>query len=168
GQPQLPPGAEGVDPAVLAQFGFGPGTANGNIVPPPAAGTNFRFYWNTPFILSPHNPSTIYLGGERMFKSMDRGNTYRMSEDLTKNVGRNDRPIMGVDGKAPMASKHDGAASYSNINTISESYVLPGVLWVGTNDGNVQVSRDGGATWHGFVDKIPGVPKETHVSRVET
>jgi hypothetical protein len=136
-------------------------------VPPPPAGTNFRFYWNTPFLLSPHNPSTIYLGGERMFKSMDRGNTYVMSADLTKNIGRNDRPIMGVDGKAPMASKHDGAAAYSNIVTISESPVIPGIVWAGTNDGNVQVSRDGGLTWKNVVDKAPGVPKETHVSRVE-
>ena len=68
-----------------------------------------------------------------------------VSPDLTKNIGRNDRPIMGVDGKAPMASKHDGAAAYSNIVTISESPVVPGIVWVGTNDGNVQVSRDGGA-----------------------
>ena len=167
GGPQLPPGAEGVDPAVLAQFGFGPGAANGNIVPPPAPGTQFRFYWNTPFQLSPHNPSTIYLGAERMFKSMDRGNTWVMSDDLTRNVGRNDRPIMEVDGKAPMASKHDGAAAYSNIVTVSESPVVPGIVWVGTNDGNVQVSRDGGLTWKNVVDKVPGVPKETHVSRVE-
>jgi len=167
GGPPLPPGAEGVDPAILAQFGFGPGAANGNIVPPPAQGTNFRFYWNTPFQLSPHNPSTIYLGGERLFKSMDRGNTWVMSEDLTRNIGRNDRPIMEVDGKAPMASKHDGAAAYSNVVTISESPVVPGIVWVGTNDGNLQVSRDGGLTWKNVVDKVPGVPKETHVSRVE-
>ena len=66
-----------------------------------------------------------------------------------------------------MASKHDGAASYSNIVTIGESPVVPGIVWVGTNDGNVQVSRDGGATWKNVVDKVPGVPKETHVSRVE-
>ena len=167
GGQQTPAGAEGVDPAILAQFGFGPGAANGNIVPPPPEGTNFRFYWNTPFQLSPHNPSTIYLGANRLFKSMDRGNTWVMSEDLTRNIGRNDRPIMGVDGKAPMASKHDGAAAYSNIVTISESPVVPGIVWVGTNDGNVQVSRDGGMTWKNVVDKVPGVPKETHVSRVE-
>ena len=79
-----------------------------------------------------------------------------MSRDLTRNIGRNDRPIMGVDGKAPMASKHDGAASYSNIITISESPVVPGIVWVGTNDGNVQVSRDGGLTWKNVVDKVPG------------
>src|SRR4029078_8367604 len=104
------------------------GAATVDRAPRRADGTNFRFYWNTPFILSPHNTSTIYLGGERMFKSMDRGNTYVMSEDLTKNVGSNDRPIMGVDGKAPMASNHDGAAAYSNIVTISESPVMPGVV----------------------------------------
>jgi hypothetical protein len=74
---------------------------------------------------------------------------------------------MGVDGKAPMASKHDGAAAYSNVVTLSESPVVPGIVWAGTNDGNVQVSRDGGLTWKNVVDNVPGVPKETHVSRVE-
>ena len=98
---------------------------------------------------------------------MDRGNTYVMSPDLTRNIGRNDRPIMGVDGKAPMASKHDGAASHSNVVTIGESPVVPGIVWAGTNDGNVQVSRDGGLTWKNVVDKVRGVPDETHVSRVE-
>jgi photosystem II stability/assembly factor-like uncharacterized protein len=164
---QPPAGAESADPATLAQFGFGPGAANGNIVPAPPQGTAFRFYWNTPFMLSPHNQSTIYLGGDRVFKSMDRGNTWVMSPDLTKDIGRNDRPIMGVDGKAPMASKHDGAAAYSNVVTLSESPVVPGIVWAGTNDGNLQVSRDGGLTWKNVVDKVPGVPKETHVSRVE-
>jgi photosystem II stability/assembly factor-like uncharacterized protein len=164
GQQQAAPTESG-EPAP-PQFG-GPGAANGNIVPPPPPGTNFRFYWNTPFILSPHNPSTIYLGSERVFKSMDRGTTWMMSGDLTRNVGRNDRPIMEVDGKAPMASKHDGAAAYSNVITISESPVVPGIVWAGTNDGNVQVSRDGGQTWKNVVSKVPGVPDETHVSRVE-
>ena len=67
-----------------------------------------------------------------------------------------------------MASKHDGAASYcNNVVTISESPVVPGIVWAGTNDGNVQVSRDGGLTWKNVVDKVRGVPDETHVSRVE-
>jgi photosystem II stability/assembly factor-like uncharacterized protein len=173
GQRGSQPSGESGDPeqaqaqAVAAQFGGRGGNPNGNIVPPPPAGTNYRFYWNTPFILSPHNPSTVYLGGDRLFRSYNRGDTWMASPDLTRNIGRNDRPIMGVDGKAPMASKHDGAASYSNIITISESYVQPGVIWVGTNDGNLQVSRDGGNTWKNVVDKVPGVPKETHVSRVE-
>jgi hypothetical protein len=131
------------------------------------AGTNFRFFWSTPFMLSPHNPRTVYLGAERLFRSYDRGDTWTASPDLTRNIGRNDRPIMGVPGNAPMASKHDGAASYSNIVTISESYIVPGILWVGTNDGNVQVSRDGGTTWKNVIEKIPGAPKEAHISRVE-
>jgi photosystem II stability/assembly factor-like uncharacterized protein len=139
----------------------------GNVVPPVPEGTNFRFFWSTPFMLSPHNPRTVYLGGERLFRSYDRGDTWLASPDLTRNIGRNDRPIMGVDGNAPMASKHDGAASYSNIVTISESHVVPGILWVGTNDGNVQVSRDGGVTWKNVIEKIPGAPKEAHISRVE-
>ena len=74
---------------------------------------------------------------------------------------------MGVAGDAPMASKHDGAGAFSSIITISESPVEPGIIWVGTNDGNVQVTRDDGATWKNVVDNVPGVPKETHVSRVE-
>jgi len=139
----------------------------GNIVPPPAPGTTFRFYWNTPFILSPHDPSTIYLGGDRVFKSTNRGDTWMPSPDLTNNIGRNDRTIMGVAGNAPMASKHDGAASYSNVVTIGESPLAQGVVWAGTNDGNVQVSRDGGLTWKNVVASIKGLPKETHVSRVE-
>ena len=151
-----------------AQFGFG-GNQNQspNVVPTPPPNTFYRFYWNTPFILSPHNSRTVYLGGDRLFRSYDRGDTWIASPDLTKNIGRNDRPILGVEGSAPMASKHDGAASFSNIVTIGESPLVPGVIWVGTNDGNLQVSRDSGNTWKNVVDNVPRVPKETHVSRVE-
>ncbi len=156
------------DPDAPAQAAGGRGgSPGGNIVPPPSTDTVYRFYWNTPFILSPHDPRIVYLGGDRLFKSIDRGNTWYASQDLTRNIGRNDRPIMEVSGSAPMAEKHDGAASYSNIVTISESPALPGVVWVGTNDGNLQVSRDGGVTWKNVVDNVPGVPKEIHVSRVE-
>jgi photosystem II stability/assembly factor-like uncharacterized protein len=158
-QPQPPAGQGG------GRGGRGAGA--GNIVPPPPPGTSYRFFWSTPFMLSRHDPSTVYLGGDRLFKSTTRGDTWTASPDLTKNIGRNDRPIMGVTGTAPMASKHDGAASYSNIVTIGESPLVPGIVWVGTNDGNVQVSRDGAATWKNVVDNIKGVPAETHVSRVE-
>jgi hypothetical protein len=151
---------------LASQFGFG-GQTNPNIVPTPGADVRPRFYWNTPILLSPHNPRTLYIGGDRLFISRDRGNTFTMTPDLTKHIGRNERPIMGVAGDKPMASKHDGAASYSNIVTIAESPAVPGILWVGTNDGNLQVSRDGGATWKNVADNVRGVPKETHVSRVE-
>jgi hypothetical protein len=154
---------------LAAQMGFGGGRGaqTPNVVPAPPPGTQYRFYWNTPVLISPHNPSIIYVGGDRLFKSVDRGDHWTASPDLTKNISRFDRPILGVGGKAPMASKHDGAAAYSNIITISESPAVPGILWVGTNDGNLQVSRDGGSTWKNVVDNVPGVPRETHVSRVE-
>jgi len=74
---------------------------------------------------------------------------------------------MGVAGDAPMASKHDGVATTSVITTVAESPVVPGVVWVGTNDGNLQISRDGGATWKNVVANVKGVPDETFVSRVE-
>jgi photosystem II stability/assembly factor-like uncharacterized protein len=159
------PGADA--PAAQGGGRGGRGNPMGNIVPAPPPGTRFRFYWNTPFILSPHDSRVVYLGGDRLFRSTTRGDSWSASPDLTKNIGRNDRPILGVAGNAPMASKHDGAASYSNIVTIGESALVPGLVWVGTNDGNVQVSRDAGATWKNVVDAIPGVPRETHVSRVE-
>ena len=161
-------GRSGGTPAPGAGGGRGGrGNPLGNIVPPPDPGTLYRFYWSTPFILSRHNPRTVYLGGDRLFTSATRGDSWSASPDLTRNIGRNDRPIMGVAGDAPMASKHDGAASYSNVVTISESPVTPGIIWVGTNDGNVQVTRDHGATWTNVASAVPGVPKETHVSRVE-
>ena len=154
--------------ALAAQMGGGRGAgATPNVVPTPPQGTQYRFYWNTPILLSPHNPSMVYVGGDRLFKSLNRGDAWTATTDLTNNLSRFDRPIMGVGGKEPMASKHDGAASYSNVVTISESSIVPGVIWVGTNDGNVQVSRDGGTTWRNVVGSVPGVPKETHVSRVE-
>jgi photosystem II stability/assembly factor-like uncharacterized protein len=143
------------------------GNPDGNIIPPVDPGTNFRFFWSTPFILSKHDPRVVYLGGDRLFRSTNRGDTWAASPDVTRNIGRNDRPIMGVPGDAPMASKHDGAASYSNVVTLAESPLVPGLVWVGTNDGNVQVSRDFGRTFTNVTAAITGVPDETHVSRVE-
>ena len=168
-QQAQPPAQQPIQGQPAAGFGGGRGGASpfGNIFPPLPSGTMPRFYWSTPFILSPHDPRTVYLGAERLFRSRNRGDSWFASQDLSNNVGRNDRPIMNVAGNAPMASKHDGAASYSNIVTISESPATPGVVWVGTNDGNVQVSRDAGATFTNVVGAITGVPKETHVSRVE-
>jgi hypothetical protein len=165
---QAQPPAQQPIPGPATGGGRGRGASPfGNIFPPLPEGTTPRFYWSTPFILSPHDPRTLYLGGDRLFRSTTRGDAWLASQDLTNNIGRNERPIMGVAGDAPMASKHDGAASYSNIVTVSESPAAPGVVWVGTNDGNVQVSRDSARTFTNVVGAITGVPRETHVSRVE-
>ncbi|MGE5816105.1 MAG: hypothetical protein ACM36C_16565, partial [Acidobacteriota bacterium] len=170
GQGQAPAQGQGQAQAFLQrlaeQAGFAP-SREPNIVPTPPVGQQYRFYWNTPTVLSPHNPSVVYIGGDRLFISRDRGQTFTMTADLTRNFDRFKEPIMGVAGDAPMASKHDGAGAFSNIVTVSESPVVPGVLWVGTNDGNLQVSRDGGATWKNVAANAKGVPDGTHVSRVE-
>jgi photosystem II stability/assembly factor-like uncharacterized protein len=158
-------------PAAAQQGGGGFGGFGGgpsNVVPTPPVGEQYRFYWNTPIHISPHNPRTIYVGGNRFFKSVNRGDTWTASADLTKQIDRRKLPIMGVAGDQPMASKHDGYGSYGHIVTLAESPVLPGVLWAGTDDGNVQVSRDGGATWKNVADNIKGAPgNNPHISRVE-
>ncbi len=163
-------GAQGQNLAAQALAAQNPQFAaagGSNIVPEPPAGENLRFFWNTPTVLSPHNPSIVFIGGNRLFKSLNRGETFIMTDDLTRKLSRFTRPIMGVAGDAPMASKHDGVATTSVITTVAESPAMPGVVWVGTNDGNVQVTRDGGLSWKNVVANIKGAPDETHVARVE-
>jgi photosystem II stability/assembly factor-like uncharacterized protein len=149
--------------------GFGGGNPlQSNIVPAPPVGEQYRFNWSTPILISPHNPRMLYVGANKFFKSVDRGDTWTASHDLTKQIDRRKLDIMGVSGDKPMVSKNDGVQNFSNITTIAESPVLPGVLWVGTDDGNVQVSRDGGATWTNVVKNIPSAPAGYYqVSRVE-
>jgi photosystem II stability/assembly factor-like uncharacterized protein len=132
-------------------------------------GDQYRFNWNTPFALSPHDPSTIWLGGNRLFRSTNRGDTWVASEDLTKQVDRSQIPMMGVPGDRTMLSKNDGVSNYSTIISLSESPVLPGVVWVGTDDGNVQVSRDGGATFTEVGSNMAGLPPNHRhwISRIE-
>ncbi len=155
--------------AFAAQQGFGGfgGAATSNIVPAPSPGEQYRFYWNTPIVMSPHNSRIIYVGGDRFFKSLDRGDTWIASADLTKHVDRNKLSIMGVKGTEPMASKNDGYTSFSYIVTIAESPVMPGVIWVGTDDGNVQVSKDGGVEWTNVSKNIQGIGEMYHINRVE-
>jgi photosystem II stability/assembly factor-like uncharacterized protein len=151
-----------------AAQGFGGlGGGPSNVVPAPPAGETYRFYWNTPLVMSPHNPRILYVGAERLFISRDRGDTWTATGDLTKHIDRNTLSIMGVSGKDPMASKNDGYTSFSYIVTVAESPKLPGVLWVGTDDGNVQASRDGGATWTNVSKNVPGIAEMYHISRVE-
>jgi photosystem II stability/assembly factor-like uncharacterized protein len=137
------------------------------IRPEPPAGERYRFNWNSPMLLSPHDPKTFYYGGNRLFISHDRGDTWStVTPDLTNNASRDQMPIFGKTAKE-FLSRNDGVVWFGTITTMSESPVKRGVLWVGTDDGNVQVSRDGGATWTNVSSRVPGVPKGTYVSRVE-
>ncbi len=127
----------------------------------------YRFEWNSPILISPHNNRRIYLGGNRLFISHDRGDNWAtVTADLTKAINRDRLPIMGFDVKSNVLSGHDGQDNYSHITTIAESPAKEGVLWVGTDDGNVQVSRDGGKSWKNITEKILGVPVNTYVTRV--
>ena len=129
----------------------------------------YRFNWNSPLQLSPHDPATVYLGANYLLRSRDRGMSWEEvgGVDLTKGIDRDTLSIMGVRGDEPMMSIHDGTATYGNITILAESPLERGVLWVGTDDGNVQVSRDDGGTWTNVVGNIRGLPPRTYVSRVE-
>jgi len=126
----------------------------------------YRFDWVTPTHVSRHDSSTVYLGGNRLFLSRDAGASWTRTEDLTKDVERDSLSLMGVPGDEDMLSKHDGTASYGEITTIAESPLTPDVLWVGTDDGNVQVSRDGGDSWTEVGSNVTSVNDTTYVSRV--
>jgi len=121
-------------------------------------GDQYRFNWNTPYMLSPHNPSIVWYGGNRLFKSYNRGDTYVASVDLTKQVDRCKISLMGAPADKSQLSKNDGVVSYSTIISISESPVMPGVVWAGTDDGNVQVSRDGAVNFTEVGRNIAGLP----------
>ncbi len=127
----------------------------------------YRFYWTSPFILSPHDPATLHLGGNRLFTTRDRGMSWTASPDLTRQLDRDSIPIMGVVTDSTTLSRNDGVSGYGHITTISESPVAAGLLWVGTDDGLVQVSEDGGATWTEVGRNVPGLPHPMFVSHVE-
>ena len=127
----------------------------------------YRFDWNSPILISPHNSQTIYYGGNRLFKSTDRGDTWTTTDDLSKDQDRDEMPIMGVEVTDDTPSRHDGISTFGQIISISEAPRREGVLYVGTDDGNVQVSQDGGTSWQEVAGLIPDLPEGTYVSRVQ-
>jgi hypothetical protein len=120
-------------------------------------------------MLSPHDPHIVWFGGNRLFKSYNRGDTYVASADLTKQIDRCKVNLMGAPGDKAQLSKNDGVTSYSTIISISESPVTPGVVWAGTDDGNLQVSRDGGRTFTEVSKSLPGLPPNNDywISRID-
>ncbi len=125
-----------------------------------------RFQWNSPILISSFDSNTVYYGGNFLFKSTNRGDSWtRIGGDVTTGVDRNTLSVMGKVPDKNTRSRHDGVQNFPAITTISESPVNKSVLWVGTDDGNLQVTRDS-ATWKNVVDKVPGLAKGTYVSRV--
>ncbi len=123
--------------------------------------------WNSPIIISPHNHHTIYAGMREVWKSVDRGNTWTSLGDLTTRVDRRSLAIMGQLPTDTTLSLDDGVSYFPSTTAISESPVTAGVLYVGTDDGNLQVSQDGGRTWKNVRGNVPGVPQGTWVAHLE-
>lgn len=123
----------------------------------------YRFNWNSPIHISPDDSATVYAGGNYLFRSQDRGYSWEViSPDLTTND-----PAKQKDSGGPITLDNSGAESHCTITTISESPAKRGVIWCGTDDGSLQITRDNGKTWENIVSRIPGLPAGTWCSRVE-
>lgn len=122
----------------------------------------FRFNWDSPIVISPHDPNTVYFGGNVVFKSTDRGNSWeQISDDLTTNDKSKQRTSGGE-----IYQDNTAAEFHCTILYIDESPVEQGVIWVGTDDGNVQLTRDGGTTWTKLNDRIKGLPAFAWVAKI--
>ena len=138
-----------------------------DIHPRPAPGQPpYRFEWITPGLASRHTAGVYYYGGNRLFITHDRGRTWTATKDLTRRVNRDTVTVMGVPDAKIVNSRNDGQAAFSALSAIDESPLDARILWVGTDDGNLQLSRDGGTTWTEVGHNVHGVPEGTYVSRV--
>ena len=123
-----------------------------------------RFNWNTPIAVSPTQKSTLYLGAQFLFRSRDHGDSWqRISPDLTTN----DPEMQKQEQSGGVTVDNSAAEMHTTIYSISESPKNASVIWVGTDDGNLQLTRDGAATWTNVVGNVPGLPKGSWVSWVE-
>uniref|UniRef100_A0A832I1G6 Glycosyl hydrolase n=1 Tax=Eiseniibacteriota bacterium TaxID=2212470 RepID=A0A832I1G6_UNCEI len=126
-----------------------------------------RWNWDSPLIISPHAPTRLYFAAQRLFRSDDRGDSWRpVSGDLTRRLDRNRMKVMDRVWSVDAVAKNASTSFYGNIVSLSESPRVEGLIYVGTDDGLVQVTEDGGATWR-RVERFPGVPELAYVSRLE-
>ncbi len=135
-----------------------------NIAPLPIKGeADLRFNWNAPMAVSNHQPDRFYMGSQFLHVSDDMGDNWKkISPDLTTNdPAKQDKESGGI------STDKSGAETHTTIFTIAESPIDQKVIWVGTDDGNVQVTQDGGATWTNTVANIQGLPKNTWVYHIE-
>lgn len=124
----------------------------------------YRFHWDAAFALSPTDPETIYAGAQFLFKSVNRGDTWqRISPDLTTN----DPKKQQQQKSGGLTIDNTSAENHCTIVSIAESPKDKNLIWVGTDDGNVQVTRDGGKTWQNVVKNIPGLPAFTWCTHIE-
>lgn len=126
--------------------------------------TKLRFNWNTPIALSPHDPSTVYIGAQFLFRSRDHGQTWdRISPDLTTNDPEKQKQEMS----GGVTVDNSAAEMHTTIYSISESPLKAGLIWVGTDDGKIQLTRDSGAHWADLTRNVTGLPAFSWVNWVQ-
>jgi len=125
-----------------------------------------RWNWDSPVIISPHSHTRLYFAANKLFRSDDRGDTWKaISGDLTRQIDRNQLPVMGKVWDPDAVAKNASTSFYGNIVALSESPKKEDLIYVGTDDGLIQVTADGGQSWTKY-EKFPGVPDTTYVSRL--
>jgi hypothetical protein len=125
-----------------------------------------RWHWDSPLIISPHSARRLYYGGERLYRSDNRGDSWTaVSGDLTRNLDPTKIPIMGKVWPTDSVAFNQATTRLSTITTIDESPLLEGLIYAGTDDGNVQVTEDGGKNWR-KIDAFPGVAPFAYVTDV--
>ena len=125
-----------------------------------------RWNWDSPLIISPHSHTRLYFAANKLFRSDDRGDTWKaISGDLTRQINRNSLPVMGKVWGPDAVAKNTSTSFYGNIVSLTESPKKEGLIYAGTDDGLIQVTGDGGQNWTKY-DKFPGVPEMTYVSRL--
>jgi photosystem II stability/assembly factor-like uncharacterized protein len=135
-----------------------------DIQPRAGYGEKLRWNWNTPIALSPNDPATVYIGAQFLFRTRDHGNTWeRISPDLTTN----DPEKQKQEESGGITVDNSAAETYTTIYSISESPKSAKVIWVGTDDGRIQVTQDGGLTWSSVGDSIAGMAQGRWVTWVE-
>lgn len=123
-----------------------------------------RFNWNTPILTSKHQPDRFYVGSQFVHKSEDMGKTWvKISPDLTTN----DKNKMNQENSGGLSKDNSGAENHCTVFTIAESPKNDKIIWAGTDDGNVQITKDGGKTWANVVANIPNLPKNTWCYHIE-
>jgi photosystem II stability/assembly factor-like uncharacterized protein len=125
-----------------------------------------RWNWDSPLTISPHNPKRLYFAANKLFKSDDKGDSWKaVSPDLTRQLDRDKLPVMGKIQSPDAVSKHVSTSFYGNCVALAESPMKEGLIYVGTDDGLIQVTEDGGANWR-KIETFPGVPEKTYVSKI--
>ena len=125
-----------------------------------------RWHWSSPLIVSPHMHTRLYYASQRVYRSDDRGDSWRpVSPDLSKGIDRNRLEIMGKVWSVDAIAKNASTSFYGSVVSLAESPVVEGLLFAGTDDGSVHVTEDGGATWR-RVDLPSGVPEGSYVTSI--